>query len=338
MHSIDGLPENYALYREPGACQFALAGTAGLALARCQALPLHSLPGPRLKESTMTYVIAGVSGHTGKVAAETLLGLGKSVRVIVRDAAKGEAWKAKGAEVAVADLEDTAALTTALKGAEGAYLLVPPSMEPAFLAYQRRVVDSIAKATEAARVPHAVLLSSVGAEQPEGNGPIRGIYYAENQFKKSNVTKWTFLRAAYFIENIGGSLGMLDQGLLPAFGDSKGAFPMVATRDIGETAARLLVEGATKTEAVNVSSGTYSFADAAATLSKILGKTINVAEAPIEVMAETLKGFGIPAELAGLYQEMTGNMLLGKITPEPQLRSFKGSTTIETVLRGILGK
>ena len=43
------------------------------------------------------YVVAGVSGHTGKVAAETLLAQGKSVRVLVRDPAKGEPWRARRA-------------------------------------------------------------------------------------------------------------------------------------------------------------------------------------------------------------------------------------------------
>ena len=61
------------------------------------------------------FVVAGVTGNTGKVVAETLLVQGLPVRVIVRDAAKGEAWKKKGAEVAVADLHDAKALTAALR-------------------------------------------------------------------------------------------------------------------------------------------------------------------------------------------------------------------------------
>src|SRR5438270_255808 len=48
------------------------------------------------------YVIAGVSGNTGSIVANALLEQGKKVRVIVRDAKKGEPWKARGAEVAVA--------------------------------------------------------------------------------------------------------------------------------------------------------------------------------------------------------------------------------------------
>src|SRR5580704_14590954 len=83
--------------------------------------------GPQRLEDAM-FAVAGVSGHTGRVVAETLLGQNKPVRVIVRDAAKGEDWKKRGAEVGLADLDDADALTQALRGASGAYLLLPPMM------------------------------------------------------------------------------------------------------------------------------------------------------------------------------------------------------------------
>ncbi len=59
------------------------------------------------------YVVAGVTGQTGSAVAETLLGQGKAVRVIVRSAEKGETWRARGAEVAVASLEDANSLRKA---------------------------------------------------------------------------------------------------------------------------------------------------------------------------------------------------------------------------------
>src|SRR6266576_2040536 len=83
------------------------------------------------RETTMSFVVAGVSGNTGKVVAESLLAQKRGVKVVVRDSAKGEPWKAKGAEVAVADLGDADALARALRGAEGAYLLIPPNFATA---------------------------------------------------------------------------------------------------------------------------------------------------------------------------------------------------------------
>jgi len=39
------------------------------------------------------YAIAGVTGHTGKVIADTLLSQGRKVRVIVRSEEKGKGYK-----------------------------------------------------------------------------------------------------------------------------------------------------------------------------------------------------------------------------------------------------
>src|SRR5438067_11552606 len=79
----------------------------------------------RNREARM-YVVLGVTGNTGSVVADTLLRQGKPVRVVVRDAAKAAPWKQRGAEVAVAQVQDSRALAQALRGAQGAYLLLPP--------------------------------------------------------------------------------------------------------------------------------------------------------------------------------------------------------------------
>src|SRR5688572_22031226 len=121
------------------------------------------------------FVIAGVSGHTGSVVANTLLAAGKPVRVIVRDAAKGEPWKAKGADVAVAQLDDRASLAAALKGATGAYLLSPPFgwTETNLPAGRKRFADAIVGAVNDATPGHVVFLSSIGAQHTSGTGPIQ---------------------------------------------------------------------------------------------------------------------------------------------------------------------
>ena len=75
------------------------------------------------------YAIAGVTGHTGKAVAETLHAKGQPIRVVVRDETKGASWKSRGAEVAVASVDDESALTGALRGVSGAYVLLPPDAE-----------------------------------------------------------------------------------------------------------------------------------------------------------------------------------------------------------------
>lgn len=285
----------------------------------------------------MTFAIAGVSGNTGKVAAETLLAQGKKVRVIVRDAAKGEAWKTKGAEVAVADLADSAALTKAFAGISGAYVLVPPNMAAAdFGAYQDGITESLRAAIAAANVPHVVLLSSVGAQLPSGTGPIAGLHRTENTLKTVSGTHFSFLRAGYFIENLGGSLSMLGEGLLPSFVPATLGIEMIATFDIGKLAAQLLVEGATSNQIIELGGPAKTMNDAAAALSTLTGKTISVHVAPLEAMVPTLTGFGFPESMAKLYAEMTGAMIDGTLAFEGTHRRLHGTTTIAEVLAPML--
>ena len=152
------------------------------------------------------YAIAGVTGHTGRAAAETLLGNEQGVRVIVRDAKQGEPWKARGAEVAVASLTDHTTLTQALTGAQGAYLLVAPGIRSEdLLAAQHVMVEAMSQAVRKSGLPHLVLLSSVGAELADGTGPVRGLHKAEATLTKA-AKNVTFLRPGYFFENFAGEV------------------------------------------------------------------------------------------------------------------------------------
>src|SRR6266566_2699974 len=118
------------------------------------------------------FVVLGASGNTGKVVAETLLQQKKEVRVVLHDAAKGKAWGEAGADVAIADVDEGAALERAFRGAEGVYVLLPPNFSSSHVRVDNnRRTNTIAAAVEAAGVPHVVLLSSVGAQQSDGTGP-----------------------------------------------------------------------------------------------------------------------------------------------------------------------
>lgn len=286
----------------------------------------------------MTYVVFGSTGHTGKVVAERLLAAGKSVRLAARNRAKVSELEEKGGSFFEVNLEDAASVRAAIDGAQAGYFLIPTNFRaPDFRAYQGRVIEAIAIATRETGLKEAVLLSSVGAEQSSGTGPIVGLYHAEASFKE-RPTRWAFLRAAYFMENIGGSLSLLEQGLFPTFSPRDLVYEMVATQDIGQAAASLLLEGIQSTHAVNVTSGRYSASDVARVLGEILGKQIEVAEAPASSMAQTLKSYGMPSEMADLYQEMTEGMNAGRIRFEPGVHTIQGKTELSTVLRGLLGK
>ena len=76
------------------------------------------------------YAITGITGQVGSALANALLDGKSPIRAIVRDEIKGRVWKTRGAEVAVASMEDAASLAKAFDGAEGVFILLPPCFDP----------------------------------------------------------------------------------------------------------------------------------------------------------------------------------------------------------------
>jgi uncharacterized protein YbjT (DUF2867 family) len=277
------------------------------------------------------FVVAGVSGNTGSVVANTLLSQGHKVRVLVRNAEKGAAWKAKGAEVAVADLHgDEASLARAFAGAQGVYLLFPPLMRDDFLEVNTRAGRTVVAALRAARVPHSVLLSSIGAQHSAGTGPIVTMYRAEGEIRAAGLDA-TFVRAAYFMDNFATGLSpAMTDGVLPTFGDPAYAFPMVATDDIGRTAARALLTPHKGQSVINLSAPqAYSADDAAAAFGRALGRPVKTVRVPDERIADTLVGYGMPRGNALSMQEMIIGGSKGLLTFEPSGETVHGSVSLD---------
>src|SRR5262245_48605287 len=189
------------------------------------------------------FAITGATGNTGKVVAERLLKKGQKVRVIGRKAQRLQALVDQGAEPSVCDITDPQALASAFTGAQAVYAMIPPEMTaPNILTYQNRVSDSIATAIEKARVKHAVVLSSYGADKTEKTGPVLGLHFMEQKLNRIDGLNVLYLRAAYFMENTLAQIGTI-QAMGKAAGPLRGDLktPMIATRDIGAAAADALL-------------------------------------------------------------------------------------------------
>jgi uncharacterized protein YbjT (DUF2867 family) len=282
------------------------------------------------------FVIFGASGNTGKVVASTLLDRGAKVRVVSRDPAKVADLAARGAEVVKAELSDGASLDAALRGASGAYFLAPPDpTSDDLVGKNEQLVDIFAAALARTPVAHVAVLSSVGAQLPDGNGPIASLHHAEVTFPKVAGVTCTFVRAAYFMENIlANAHPMKADGVLPVFGGGEGhAFPMIATQDIGRVAAEALLAPPTSTQIIELSGPReYSFNDAAEIASKALGRPVKTMVLPLDAVVPTLTKFGMSANVAGLYREMVENMGKGRIAFEGTHKAVRGKVTLEQVL------
>ena len=252
------------------------------------------------------FVVAGVSGNTGRVVAETLLAQGRPLRVLVRDSAKGATWRARGAETAIASLDDATGLTRALEGASGAYLLVPPQYgADDLLAVQRRVAEAMARAVKASDIAHVVLLSSHGAQHAQGTGPVRALHHAEEAIGKA-ARNITIVRAAYFIENWAPVLGEAQKsGVLPSFLTPGRAIPMVATADIGRVAAEMLLRPAQGTRIIELEGpAPWSPEDVAQAVAVALGRDVRVQGVPVDQVVPVFTSSGFSTGSAELMREM----------------------------------
>jgi uncharacterized protein YbjT (DUF2867 family) len=287
------------------------------------------------------FVIAGVSGNTGSVVADTLLAARQPVRVIVRDAAKGEPWKAKGAEVAIASLDDRAATARALAGAQGVYILLPPNgwTETHVAESRKQLAATILGAITDARPGHVVLLSSIGANHESGTGPIQYIRPLEQGLREAGIPS-TFLRAGFFMENWGASApGAIESGTLYYGMRGDRTMPQVATPDIGKTAARLLQEGPRGVRVVQLAGPVdLTLNDVAEVLGKIAGKPIQAVTVPREATLGAFTGMGASKDVGEMYADLMDGFNAGLLAWDDQYEVERGTITLEQRLRELLRK
>ncbi|MDH4154986.1 MAG: NmrA family NAD(P)-binding protein [Nitrospira sp.] len=284
------------------------------------------------------FVVVGATGNTGSAVVDTLLSKKQPVRVVVRSADKGATWKAKGAEVAVASLDDVPALMKAFESATGIYLMVPPNYgAAAWLSDQQARMDRATEAVVKSGVSHVVYLSSIGGQLPRGTGPIRAVHYGEGKLTGA-VTHLTILRPPYFMENWVPVIGAAKaQGILPTFIAPQAKIPMISTRDIGRVGAERLVAGGRGKQIVELAGPEeYSPDQVATVLGQILGKTVRAQHAPLSAVIPTFKSFGFSDEAAKLFEEMYTSFSTGAVGYETPDKLVRGTVTLQEALRGMV--
>src|SRR5262249_10213836 len=152
--------------------------------------------------------------------AATLLERGARIRMIVRSRGRGERFAKGGADVAIGTLQDVKFLEEALRGAEGAFLLLPHAGAPTVAeirANARTMGKGCAEAIGASRVPHVVFVSAQGAQLAEGVGVIGHLHDVEVELARSGAVL-TILRCARMMHEFEKALpSMKERGVLPNF-------------------------------------------------------------------------------------------------------------------------
>jgi NAD(P)H dehydrogenase (quinone) len=228
------------------------------------------------------FAITAITGKVGGVVADTLLAAGFGVRAVVRDAAKGAPWKARGCEVAIADIGDADRLARALEGTEGAFILLPPVFDPApDFRDVKATIAAIRDALTQARPLKVVVLSTIGADAAQPN-LLNALRFLEQALADIDLPI-TFLRAAWFMENAEWDVASArERGVVTSYLQPLDRpVPMVSVRDVGRVAADLLREDWTGHRVVELEAAERTTPNAiAAAFAKALGKPVRAQIAP----------------------------------------------------------
>ncbi len=280
------------------------------------------------------YAITGITGKVGGVVAQALLQAGQPVRAVVRDTAKGQVWASRGCEVALADMNETPALTQAFMGAEAVFVLLPPHFDPsAGFTETRRLVAALHSALQAARPQRVVCISTVGA-QAQQQSLLSQLGLLE-QGLGSLPMPVTFLRPAWFMENAAWDVTPArESGVIPSFLQPLDrAIPMVATADVGRTAAELLQAAWTGHRVVELEGPRrYSPNDIAACLGRLLRIGVQAEAVPRETWQCCFSAQGMKNPDPRI--RMLDGFNEGWISFEHTTR--KGTVELESVLQSLI--
>ncbi|WP_434621682.1 SDR family oxidoreductase [Tabrizicola sp. M-4] len=236
----------------------------------------------------MTIAITGATGQLGRLALAALQARGHAPIALVRDPAKAADLNA---DTRAFDYKATGTLVPALAGVQTLVLI--SSSDTDDRVGQHRNVITAAKAAGVGRILYTSILRA-------DTSPLllAADHKATEEAIHASGLAFTLLRNGWYTENHTGSLGgaIAAGALIGSAGE--GRFSTAARADYAEAIA--VAAGAGHDGAVYELAGdtAHSYADLAAEVSRLTGKTIPYNDLPPTVYAGILQGFGLPEGFA----------------------------------------
>lgn len=290
----------------------------------------------------MKIIVSGSLGNIGKPLTTKLVNAGHDVIVISSNADRKNEIENLGAKAAIGSVSDSTFLAATLNGADALFAMTPPNLgSQNVIANTTEAGSAFAKAISETNIKRVVMLSSIGADLPTGNGPIAGLYNIEKLYNELE-TSVTFLRAGYFYTNFYNDVPMIQgAGIMGGNYPSDVKIPLVHPEDIAQAVAEELVKTLSGKNIRYIISDVRTPGEAA----KVLGTAIGKAALPwVEFTDEqSLQGMtqaGLPEEIAQLYTEMGTGLRSGKIAADflTSGLSVDGKTKLEDFAKQFASK
>jgi uncharacterized protein YbjT (DUF2867 family) len=285
----------------------------------------------------MSIVITTPTGNIGKRALQQLLQAGADVSVIVRQPEKLPNSIRNRVKVYQGSLTDVELVTKAFQGARAALWLTPVDYtHPDAAAYHNEMGAVAATAIRKSRIPYVVNVSSAGSHL-ENAGPVSGLGDIERQLNEAaeNVVN---LRPSFFMENFfqqiepirnDGAVYQSLPGDLP--------YPIIATQDIGDVAAQLLLDKNWTGHRVRGLHGPVdlTFADATKILGDSIGKPVKYVQITPDQAYQTFLGIGASPGFAKALVEMYQALSIPNAIAEPRTPETTTPTTLREWIENV---
>jgi uncharacterized protein YbjT (DUF2867 family) len=227
------------------------------------------------------------------------------VRALVRDREKAAKWADQDVELVEGDWNDATAIAEALKGVEGASVMLPSVWAPSpDYREAKGVIANYIEAFSKVVPSRVVAFSSMGANRTNGVGMITALSLLEQGFRNL-PSPVAFVRAGGFFENFLFGLQAAQGGTLPVFySPTNRKSTMVASDDIGAEVATLLTGPAWSGHRVIELGSMVSADEVASQLGEVLRLDVKAFAVPRAGWADAFQQFGIPKGHTGAAEEM----------------------------------
>lgn len=232
--------------------------------------------------------VIGATGQQGRSVVDALLEQDIPVRAIVRNPASppARALHEAGVDVVTADQEDRASLSESLANVASLFYMTTFDGSDGTEGEVRRG-RTVAEAAAGAHVPHVVYSSVGGAERATGIPHFESKYRVEKELQA--LVPASILRPVFFMENLIPQLVPNEDGEIVVRLPMPGDVPvqMIAVRDIGRAAARLLLEpGAIEGESIEVAGDELTLDLVAVQAAETFGVPARFETIPLEYLGE----------------------------------------------------
>lgn len=236
------------------------------------------------------YAVVGATGNTGRAVFKELQALGEQPIAVIRNADKAKEVLGTDARIAVAELDDRAALAKALAGVKRVFIVT--GHNPSSAEQQINVTDT-AKSVGAEYVVKVSGGRAVTGPNVESlNG--RAHFEIEEHLKGCGL-QWCILSPGLYMQNMLAQAANIKQGKIAQPWPKDVPVALIDVRDTGALGARVLRDpGKHAGKLYSFTGVTTTYGEFASVIADTLGKPIAYTELTLEQAEQGMKARGMP--------------------------------------------